>query len=513
MSGYEWPEEIPSKEYIRLYFLEKTLRQFIEDQLSEITFKWWKQRVPPKVREKAEERKKDEEERLVTSVNLHPIWYVDFADYIGIVTRNDNWRNVFRQVFRDKDDFKITLTKLLPIRNKIAHMRPLSIREKKNLDALSEDLLVPIWNFYNEQYVKPAEKALRLGRLEEAEKLLLQGYEKTRGDPWIAYKLGELYEKTQQLEKTKKWVKKAMVGLPLTRYKEMAERKMREIEEKIRHSRIKICPKCGNEEPKESLFCSRCGYKFSNFSEVVEHKVDRSDLCKWLHEQLEQLPLFKFPFSPERLPINGIYFFYEEGETWGHGGDKPRIVRIGTHRDGNFRKRIAEHYLLDELKMNFDENKPKPSDRSIFRKNIGRALLNKRKDSYLEVWEKDFTTRENKEKFGHLRNIKKEKEIESEITRIIRENFSFRFIMLAGQVKRMGSAGLESSLIGTIANCELCKPSEEWLGIYSPKKEIRESGLWLVQHLKARSINENEKGIILEAIKRTLDFCQQSTLT
>lgn len=39
-----------------------------------------------------------------------------------------------------------------------------------------------------------------------------------------------------------------------------------------------------------------------------------SELCKWLHEQLEQLPLVKLPFRLEQLPGNGIYFFYEEGE-------------------------------------------------------------------------------------------------------------------------------------------------------------------------------------------------------
>jgi hypothetical protein len=111
-----------------------------------------------------------------------------------------------------------------------------------------------------------------------------------------------------------------------------------------------------------------------------------SELCKWLHEQLEQLPLIRFPFRLEQLPENGIYFFYEDGEVWGHGGNKPRIVRVGTHKDGNFRSRIKEHYLLDESWMNFNENKPKPSDRSIFRKNIGRALLNKDKDSYLKIW-------------------------------------------------------------------------------------------------------------------------------
>lgn len=235
-----------------------------------------------------------------------------------------------------------------------------------------------------------------------------------------------------------------------------------------------------------------------------------SELCKWLHKNLEQLPLIKFPFKLEQLPENGIYFFYEKSEIWGYGGYKPRIVRIGTHKDGNFRGRIKEHFLFDEAKMNFDATKPAPHERSIFRKNIGRALLNKERDDYLKIWEIDFTTRTNREEYGYLRDIQKEKKIELEITRILRKNFSFRFIIINSQIKRMGSEGLESSLIGTIAHCKLCRPSNNWLGNHSPKKQIRESGLWLVHHLKADVINENDKEIILSAIKRTKEWLTNS---
>jgi len=34
-------------------------------------------------------------------------------------------------------------------------------------------------------------------------------------------------------------------------------------------------------------------------------------------------------------------------------GLKPRIVRIGTHKENNFQSRISEHFLLNESKMNF----------------------------------------------------------------------------------------------------------------------------------------------------------------
>lgn len=228
-----------------------------------------------------------------------------------------------------------------------------------------------------------------------------------------------------------------------------------------------------------------------------------SDLCKWLHEQLEQLPLIRFPFKLEELPRNGIYFFYEEGEIWGHGGSKPRIVRIGTHREGNFRSRIKEHYLLDQSRMNFDRNKPKPSDRSIFRKNIGKALLNRDKDDYLEVWDISFMTRKKRELLGYKRDMDKEKRIESSITKMLRENFSFRFIAIDEKMQNTERGRLEGSLIGTVARCKLCKQSDNWLGKHSPTQEIKESGLWLVRGLKANPIDENDKEIVSNAINAT----------
>jgi len=228
-----------------------------------------------------------------------------------------------------------------------------------------------------------------------------------------------------------------------------------------------------------------------------------SELCEWLHRQLEQLPSVKFPFRLEQLPRNGIYFFYENNEIWEHNGNKPRVVRIGTHRDGNFRSRIKEHYLLEESKMNFDRKNSKPSDRSIFRKNIGRAILNRDKDDYIKIWEIDFTSRRNRELLGYKRNIDKERSMESTITKILRNKFFYRFFLIEHQIERMGSQGLESSLIGTLAGCKKCRPSIKWLGNHSPKKQIQESGLWLVQHLRANGINENDRNVVLNSIEKT----------
>ncbi len=112
---------------------------------------------------------------------------------------------------------------------------------------------------------------------------------------------------------------------------------------------------------------------------------------------------FRFAATPR----NGIYFFYESGESWGHGGDCQRIVRVGTHREGNFRSRMADHYVVNERKMEFNKDQAPPKDRSIVRKNIGRALLHRDGDCYEALWEIDFTTRDSREAYRSGRDVKK----------------------------------------------------------------------------------------------------------
>jgi hypothetical protein len=232
--------------------------------------------------------------------------------------------------------------------------------------------------------------------------------------------------------------------------------------------------------------------------------TSHSDLCNWLHDSLDALSIVSYPFDTGALPKNGIYFFYEKGERRSHDESRPRIVRVGTHRDGNFRSRIAEHFVSNERKMRFTQDHPSPHDRSIFRKHIGRALLNKTGDPYLSVWDLDFTTPAERAASRHLRDISKEVAIESEITRILRETFSFRFIEIAEEVQRMGGEGLERALIGTLSSCPLCGPSDTWLGNHSPNAKIRESGLWLVQHLSAASLSLVQVQAVTASISQSL---------
>jgi hypothetical protein len=198
-----------------------------------------------------------------------------------------------------------------------------------------------------------------------------------------------------------------------------------------------------------------------------------SDKCFELHRLFNKKRRFSFPFNEQEIPLNGIYVLFQKGEK---AHDFDRIVRVGTHTGKDqLRSRLKQHFL--------NENK----DRSIFRKNIGRCLLHN--DPFLKQWELDLTTKKAKDKYSKKVDFKKQKEIERKVSKFIQDNFSF---VVFETDKRLE---LESKIISTVSLCD-CKPSSNWLGLLSPKKKIRESGLWLVNELYKKELSdENMKNI------------------
>ncbi len=197
--------------------------------------------------------------------------------------------------------------------------------------------------------------------------------------------------------------------------------------------------------------------------------------CCELHQIVNGMERIRFPFRNKIIPDNGLYILFEREEL-GHGGD--RIVRIGTHTgEGQLRSRLYQHFL--------NENK----DRSIFRKNIGRAILNKSNDSYLKLWELDLTTRKNKDKYLHMIDLDYQGKIEDVVTKYIQEMFSFVIIEENDKVKRLL---LEKRITSDVSNCNECKSSKNWLGRYSTKEKIIDSGLWQVNELFKDGFTEDD---------------------
>ena len=204
-----------------------------------------------------------------------------------------------------------------------------------------------------------------------------------------------------------------------------------------------------------------------------------SEICQNFHEWCNYRKMHYFPFNKQEIPKNGIYILFENRET-GHGAK--RIVRIGTHTGNNqLRSRLSQHFEK--------ENK----DRSIFRKNIGRALLCKNKDPFIKYWDLDLTTKKARESYSDDLDFPKQEKTEKIVTDYIQDNFSFVVIQVENKEDRLN---LESKIISTVSLCNECQPSKQWLGTFSPKEKIRKSGLWLVNELWKDPLTESDVAIL-----------------
>jgi hypothetical protein len=210
-----------------------------------------------------------------------------------------------------------------------------------------------------------------------------------------------------------------------------------------------------------------------------------TEACQYLHDTLSRLPRFRRD-DLGKVPANGIYVLFEKGEA-GHGVE--RIVRVGTHRgQNNLAPRIREHL--------FTPNK----DRSIFRKHVGRCLLAKAGDPFLAQWEVDLTTKASREMNGHKVDKDRLKDVESEVTRYMTENFSFAALRFDTKPERLH---YEECLLSTIFRCQDCGPSDTWLGKFHPTSAVlRGSGLWNVQGLLGPVLSLQEAQPVINAAIR-----------
>jgi hypothetical protein len=202
-----------------------------------------------------------------------------------------------------------------------------------------------------------------------------------------------------------------------------------------------------------------------------------SSIVLEFHKLFNSQKRYYFPFQEFRkeIPLNGIYIIFELGEKY---QEFDRIVRVGTHTGNNqLYSRLKEHFIK--------ENK----NRSIFRKNIGRCILNKSDNPYLKIWDLDTTSAENKRLYSHLVNIDFEKQVEKQISKYIQENLSFCVLKVDNKEQRLF---WESKIASTLAQAHINVQSSQWLGNYSPKEKIKTSGLWQVNGLDGECLNRDE---------------------
>jgi hypothetical protein len=188
--------------------------------------------------------------------------------------------------------------------------------------------------------------------------------------------------------------------------------------------------------------------------------------CGRIHAAIEHLPIYR---APADVPFSdGLYFFYEQSEESPHGYPH-RIVRIGNHPHaaGRLVGRLKEHYAA----------RPGGKNSSVFRRYLGGALMRREDPTSLCLGPGPGR--------GHWEQHKAPacsecNPYELTVTQQLNEHFWFRCLAIDDQNERND---FEQALIATVASCDACRPSADWLGNYAYNPLIREIGLWNTQHV------------------------------
>lgn len=217
----------------------------------------------------------------------------------------------------------------------------------------------------------------------------------------------------------------------------------------------------------------RMGERMAQLKKMSDESapVATSTRCDRLHKLFCAMPRYTWDQISQIPFADGIYIMFEKSEQY-HGME--RIVRVGTHTSADrLKTRLLDHFVREN------------HDGSIFRKNVGKAILNAYRDPYLATWTMDTSKPENRSFLDKEKNA----DTERRVTEYLRENFSFTVFRVIDKGERLR---LEEAIIATLNAEPTFTPGSKWLGLYSPETEIRESGLWLKQGLTGKPITDAE---------------------
>jgi len=136
--------------YDLIFKIENILRFFILNKMNELkNSRWWKSLSNPRVKDtvealiKIECKKKLLKEKESDGNNfvlMHEIYYTNTEDLFLIM--RENW-DTFGQYFgkNNKSEFDSDLKKIIRIRNKVMHSKPILKREIKDLDYFTKNLM------------------------------------------------------------------------------------------------------------------------------------------------------------------------------------------------------------------------------------------------------------------------------------------------------------------------------------------------------------------------------------
>ena len=112
------------RDRLLLDYVELRLRTFVETELRAMDGPaWMRRRIPKVLRDKWRDRRQQDRDRRGDC--YPPIHYADLADLLDVICQKHNWADAFRGVFEHEEELRVGMRRLVPIRNALAHARPL----------------------------------------------------------------------------------------------------------------------------------------------------------------------------------------------------------------------------------------------------------------------------------------------------------------------------------------------------------------------------------------------------
>lgn len=173
------------------------------------------------------------------------------------------------------------------------------------------------------------------------------------------------------------------------------------------------------------------------------------------------------------VPKKGVYFFFDGNEETAFSNSIPRLVRIGTHgvsagSTSTLRTRLRTHFGTQAGIGNHRA--------SVFRLHVGRAIIER------EGLQKLFPH------WGKGQSAKKTiSQSEADLERQVSEYIGKLSVLYVPIIDESGvgssRALIERQFIALFSEnlCPLETPSPSWLGRFSDKSTIRQTGLWNVR--------------------------------
>jgi len=187
-------------------------------------------------------------------------------------------------------------------------------------------------------------------------------------------------------------------------------------------------------------------------------------------------------------PRRGVYFFHEPGELRSDSGHGLRVVRVGTHALGQ----ASGTKLWNRLSQHAGSRTTGRGNHrgSIFRLLVGEALMRREKMDEPRSWGIGGDPGVAAARLGHQREQVKAAELQLErtVSRYI-SSMPFLFVAVEDEPGADSQRGIiERGAIGLLSNYRragLDAPSKSWLGVWSGRDRVRESGLWNNNHVEA----------------------------